>query len=100
IFTKMMASTTINTSTIVLRNGSGAVVPASVSLGGETPTVTITPTAPLANGTTYTVTVKGTVTDTVGNPMGTDYFWSFTTVAAVIPPGDGSGCPCSIWSDT
>ena len=100
IFTKMMASPTINTSTIVLRNASGVVVPASVFLGGETPTVTITPTAPLANGTTYTVTVKGTVTDLVGNPMGTDYFWSFTTVAAVTPPGEGSGCPCSIWSDT
>src|SRR5262249_1056705 len=98
IFTKMMASSTINSSTIVLRNDVGTVIPASVQLGGETPTVTIAPTAPLANGTIYNVTIKGTVTDMVGNAMGIDYFWSFTTVAAVPPPDQDAGCPCSIWS--
>jgi hypothetical protein len=31
------------------------------------------------------------VTDVAGNPLGADYTWTYTTLAA-------SGCPCSIWS--
>ena len=79
VFTEMMAFSSLNTTTFVLRDPAGNIVPVSVFVGGETPTVTLVPQSPLANSTTYTVTVKGTVTDVQGSPMGTDYVWSFTT---------------------
>jgi hypothetical protein len=51
----------------------------------------------LATGTTYTVTVAGTVTDTNGNALGSAATWTFTTAATAVPiaiqvsPNSGSG---------
>src|SRR5262249_44642704 len=53
-FSEMMSSSSINTGTFQLRDGSGSLVTAQVVPGGETPTATLTPTAALAPGTTYT----------------------------------------------
>ena len=99
-FSEMMAPASVTTATFELRDAAGTLVPSSVVAGGETPTVTLTPAAPLANATTYTATLKGGangVRDLAGNSLAATYTWSFTTAA---PPPTGPACPCSIWSDT
>jgi hypothetical protein len=58
-------------------------------------TVTFTPSAALAAGTTYTATVSG-ARDTAGNLMAPTN-WTFTTASATQPP---PGCPCTIWPST
>jgi hypothetical protein len=55
------------------------VVAATVLVGGETPTVTLTPSGALAPMTTYTATVKAGVRDLAGNAMPANFSWSFTT---------------------
>jgi hypothetical protein len=90
-FSEPMAASTITPSTVFLRDAAGTVVPATVSYDNASRSAQIAPTSPLTAGATYTGTVKGTVTDVAGNPLGADYTWTYTTPAA-------SGCPCSIWS--
>ena len=72
-------------------------VPATVSYDGATTTATLNPTAPLAESTTYTATVRGGangVKDVAANALVTDRSCSFTTAAPVGPgPDDGPGGP-------
>jgi hypothetical protein len=85
-----------------LRDSAGNLVPASLFTGsGASPTATftLTPTSPLAAGTSYTATIKGApngVKDLAGNPMAADFSWSFTTSAA--SPSPPAACPCSLWN--
>jgi hypothetical protein len=76
-FTRAMNGSTITPSTFTLRVGTGNPVPATVSYSGNT--AVLTPNAALAVNTTYTATLSGTVTDSNGNPIGSDIVWSFTT---------------------
>jgi hypothetical protein len=71
-----------------LRDGAGAVVPASLSYDAASRTATLAPTAPLVPGTTYTARVSG-ATDAAGNAMAGADTWSFSTPT----------CPCSLWGD-
>ena len=83
-FSEAMSAASINTSTVQLLNG-GTPVAASLSYNNATRVVTLTPSAPLANGTTYSILVKGGATgvkDLAGNPLSADVQSSFTTVAA------------------
>jgi hypothetical protein len=48
--------------------------------------LTYTPDNNLANNTLYTVTIGVGAEDLSGNPLATQYQWSFTTVADLIPP--------------
>ncbi len=89
-FSEAMDATTINTSTIELRNASNALVPATVTYSGNV--ATLTPNAALANASTYSVTVHGGATDprvkdAAGNALAANDTWSFTTAAA--------GGPCA-----
>ncbi len=89
-FSESMDSTTINGSTIELRNAGNTLVPATVSLNGLT--ATLAPNAALANSATYTMTVRGggtdpRVKDAAGNALAASESWSFTTAAA--------GGPCA-----
>ncbi len=96
-FSEPMDPATINGTTFELMNPSSQLVPAAVAYNGPTNTATLTPAAPLANSTTYTARVVGGaagVTDVTGNPLATDYTWSFTTAAA------GSSDSASLWDDT
>jgi glucose/arabinose dehydrogenase len=89
IFNESMNATTINSSTIELRNPSNTLITAAVSYNAGTRTATLTPSVALANSTVYTAKVKsGTagVKDVAGNALASDYNWSFTTVAADITP--------------
>src|SRR5207253_5047449 len=65
---------------------------------------TFTPSSPLAINTLYTVTITSGAQDTFGNPLATDFVWSFRTAAngcnppptvvSVTPPNGATGvCP-------
>jgi hypothetical protein len=84
-FSKTMDPATISNSTFELLDPSSAQVSATVSYDSSSSTATLSPSAPLANSKTYTATIKsGTsgVKDVAGNPLASDYTWSFTTIAA------------------
>jgi hypothetical protein len=96
-FSEMMNPATLNTSTILLRDPAGNVVPATVYPGGETPTATLVPTSPLAYVTSYSVIVNGAgMRDLAGNALAASYGWMFTTGASAPPPPPM--CPCTIWN--
>ena len=76
-FSEPLACDTVSSSTMRLQVQGGGDVPATVSCAAAS--VTLLPGQALEPGTTYTVTVSGTVTDTAGNPLGSDASWAFTT---------------------
>jgi Domain of unknown function (DUF4082)/Bacterial Ig-like domain/FG-GAP-like repeat/FG-GAP repeat len=82
-----------NTIGFVLRDSAGTAVSATVSYDADTRTATLTPTAPLQWGTSYTATLSS-VRDPAGNVM-SPVSWSFTTqMTAVGQPfavGTGAG---------
>ena len=89
IFSEAMDASTINNSTVELRNASNALIAATASYNATTRTVTLVPSTPLSNSTLYTVTIKAGasgVKDIAGNALAIDYNWSFTTVVADITP--------------
>ncbi len=94
VFSEPMDAATINSGTIVLRDGSGTLMPATVSYGSAPFTAVLTPGSPLELAAKFTVTAMGGaggVTDVTGNPLEADYEWSFTTAVSV---------PATIWADT
>ena len=88
---------TVGASTFSLRTtADGAAVAATVAYDPAGRTATLTPAAPLAQGTAYTVTVTGGaggVADVAGNRMAADRVWGFSTWAPVpetaIDPASG-----------
>ena len=71
-------------------NSANVAVPSTATYSSSTFTETITPTSPLAQGTTYTLTIRAR--DLAGNPMTSAATWSFTTAApADSPPVAGLG---------
>jgi hypothetical protein len=70
----------VSNASITMKNGSTTVA-GTTSYDSPSKTATFTPSAALANATTYTVTVTG-AKDAAGNVMD-DLTWTFTTVAAV-----------------
>ncbi len=65
--------------------GTSTPLAASVTYDGPSRTVTLDPSAALANATTYVATVRGGasgVKDVAGNPLAADRSWTFTTAAA------------------
>ena len=75
--------------------GPGGPVAGTKSYDEASKTVTFTPSAALAYGTTYTATVSG-AKDLAGNTMATST-WSFKTEP--VPPANGA-CPCTIFKRT
>ena len=95
-FNEALDPATVTNSTFQLRDGSGALVAATVTWDALSRRATLTPTAALAYNTTYTATAKGGsngIADPAGNHLANDHTWSFTT-------GQASGCPCSLWPET
>ncbi len=84
-----------------LTNSPGTVIPTSLSINGDT--VTITPGVALKNGTQYTVTLHtGSVTSTNGAPLAASYTTRFTTtkttpiapvVTSTSPVNNATGIP-------
>ena len=78
-FSEAMNSSTINSSTISIKQGTTSVA-GTVTLSGAT--ATFTPASALAANTVYTGTVTTAVKDAAGNALASNYSWSFTTAAA------------------
>jgi hypothetical protein len=104
VFNLAMDATTINGSTIELRNAANALVPATVVYNATTRTATLTPSAAMSNSSPYSAKVKGGssgVKDAGGLTLATDYNWSFTTAdPALLAPTDGPGGPILVVSST
>ena len=66
---------------LTLTNSSGTSVPANVTYNASTDTATLTPTAALAAGATYTVAISG-AENSAGLAMTGPVTWSFTTAGA------------------
>ena len=83
-FNEAIDSATVNSATFELRNASNALVTSTVSYNAATLTATLTPSAPLATGSSYTASVRGGSTDprikdVAGNALASTVAWSFTT---------------------
>jgi hypothetical protein len=86
VFNESVVASTIS---FTLKDAAGNPVSAKVTYDDPAHTATLLPSAPLANGTTYTATVSG-AQDTAGNAMGSSVSWSFTT-------STGTG-PFTLWA--
>ncbi|MCX5903232.1 MAG: Ig-like domain-containing protein, partial [Proteobacteria bacterium] len=98
-FSEGMDPLTITNLTFTLEAPVGTPVPGTVSYSGVN--AVFTPLSNLAPNTLYTVTIKGGVSgakDLAGNPLASDYVWSWTTGAApdIIPPTVSSTNPADL----
>ncbi len=78
-FTKEMTPSTINGQTIQVVSVSTGTSPIVGSVGYANGSATFTPAQQLTPGTTYTVTIDGSVQDTYGISMGTPFVFFFST---------------------
>jgi PKD repeat protein len=83
-FSEPMDAATITTSSVQLKTAGGSVVSAALSYNATNRQATLTPSAALAAGATYTVAVYGgtganAVKDAGGKPMAADFTSTFTT---------------------
>ena len=89
VFSKDMDPQTITTTTVVLRDSSGTVVPGTVAYDGIARRATLTPTSRLAPSASYSARVlggAGGVKDLGGRAMAADVAWTFTTTSDVSTP--------------
>jgi hypothetical protein len=104
VFNVDMNASTINSSTIELRDGSNALVASTITYNSGTRTATLTPSSALLSSTIYSAKIIGGasgVKDSGGNAMSGDYNWSFTTAdPVVIAPTEGPGGPILVISTT
>ena len=94
-FSEPMDPTTINSTTVELRDAANVLVAATVTYSNATNTATLDPTGLLAYSTTYAVTIRGgpagaRARDVAGNAMAGNHQWTFTTA---LPPQQGPGGP-------
>ncbi|MFO0753908.1 MAG: Ig-like domain-containing protein [Thermodesulfovibrionales bacterium] len=88
-FNESMDASTISSTTFRINNGA---VAGTVSYNDTNKTATFTPSAPLANNTTYTASLSVGMRDLSGNALSTAFTWSFLTAAAAAD-ADGDGVP-------
>jgi len=99
-FNEALDASSITGSSVYLSNG-GSTISASVSYNSSNNQITLTPASALANGVTYTMTLKGgsganRIKDLAGNSMLLDYTWTFTTASS---QGQSGNCPCSVFTN-
>jgi hypothetical protein len=82
---KPLKAATMNATRFVVKTEAGTAVAGAVSYDSSTRTAIFTPAAGLAARTTYSVTLKAGIEDTLGNATVGDYRWSFTTGTADAP---------------
>jgi large repetitive protein len=103
-FSENMDPTTINVTSLILKDASNTVVPATVTYTSNSKTGSIIPTSALSYSSVYTATIvsgASGVKDLAGNALVTDFTFSFTTSPPpAVPPDDGAGGPVLIVSNT
>jgi hypothetical protein len=80
-FSEAMNPSTINATTFTLTGPGGASVPGQVTYDAPSHVATFTPSSNLALSTLYTATITTGAQDLFGNPLATDFVWTFTTAA-------------------
>jgi len=87
VFSKAMATATINTTTFTVTGPSATAIAGTVALNDLGTTATFTPTGTFASNTVYTATITTGAQDMLAHPLAANYVWSFTTgaTAAVSP---------------
>jgi Domain of unknown function (DUF4082)/Bacterial Ig-like domain/Bacterial Ig domain len=102
-FSEAMAAASLSSSSVELRDGSGAPVPATISYNAAERRLSLAPAGELAPSTLYSATIKGGAggaADLAGNPLAHDTIWSFTTAPPPPPPPDqGPGGPILVISN-
>jgi LmbE family N-acetylglucosaminyl deacetylase len=91
-FSEPIAAASVTGTSFTLRDGGGNAVPTTLSASGAT--ATLQPSTSLQPSTTYTATLlsgSSGVKDTSGNPLATDFTWSFTTTAPDLTPPTVAG---------
>ncbi len=83
-FSTAMLGSTINNTSFTLKNGA-TLVPGNIFYAGVR--LTFTPTSPLLEGTTYTVTITTDATNVAGTPLANNYVWNFNTLSTAVPVG-------------
>jgi hypothetical protein len=98
-FSRAVDPTTVTPQTFTVSPPGGGAVAATVSYDATTTTATLTPSAPLALGTTYTVRVATGVKAADGSALPSDVTWTFATASSppaaptvsATSPADGAG---------
>lgn len=77
VFSEPINASTLNNTSFFVTDGGGTVA-GTITLTDLT--ATFTPTAVLAQNTTFTATISETVRDLAGNNLGSAFSWNFTTI--------------------
>lgn len=80
-FSEPMDGSTIIAANVGLSVTGGGAVAGTLAFDGDTNTATFTPSAALANGTSFTVSVSTAAADVAGNSLASTFTSSFTTAA-------------------
>jgi hypothetical protein len=98
-FSEAMNPATVTAGTFVVASTGGAIT-GTVSYNASNYVATFTPTTPLAYGTLYTATITTGAQDLAGQPLGSNYSWTFTTIApppptvlSTVPLNGATGVP-------
>jgi Ice-binding-like/Bacterial Ig-like domain len=95
-FSEAMNPSTINTTTFTLTSDTPPVnVAGAVTYDAPSHVATFTPTNALVLSTTYTATITTGAQDLFGNPLASDFVWSFTTSAVPCSSTVPLGTACS-----
>jgi len=85
-FSRDMDPSTITSSSFTLTPSGGAPVAATVNYNASTRVATLTPSAQLAYGTTFTATLASSVRASDGAPLASAVTWKFTTQSSTVTP--------------
>ncbi|MDX2478873.1 MAG: Ig-like domain-containing protein [Desulfuromusa sp.] len=84
-FDELLDETLLNNDIVEL-SGPNGLVSGSLDYDSEHIRLTFTPNQLLLPFSNYQVTVRGVLADTLGNPLGEDITWAFTTIFDQVPP--------------
>ena len=91
----MNPATIISPATTFTLTASGTPVAGTVTYDVSSYAATFTPTSPLALDTLYTATITTGAQDLAGDPLASNYVWTFTTSATACQPIVPLGSACS-----
>jgi hypothetical protein len=94
-FSEAMKVSTINTTTFTLTGPGSTPVAGTVSYVVSSDVATFTPSNPLALNTLYTATITTGAQDLAGDPLASNYVWTFTTSATACSSPVPLGTACS-----
>jgi Ice-binding-like/Bacterial Ig-like domain len=86
VFNEAMDPTTLDTSTFTLTGPGTTPVNGAVTYDAASNGVTFTPASALVPSTTYTATITTGAADLLGQPLASDFVWTFTTAATLCQP--------------